>query len=149
VVRETTTNSVGFYRFDAVDLGVYIVAVTAPGFAVEDKSGVEISASKVTDIDFSLKVGSANEVVNVEASAAEIGLDTSQQTRSETFSTTSVQNLPVLLGDSLTLTQLAPGVSLASMNSINQNGNLNFIVDGQRPRGNNFMIDGVENNDIS
>jgi len=34
-------------------------------------------------------------------------------------------------------------------NSINQDGTFAFAVNGQRPRGNNFMIDGVENNDIS
>jgi Carboxypeptidase regulatory-like domain/TonB-dependent Receptor Plug Domain/TonB dependent receptor len=149
VTRETTTNSVGFYRFDAVDLGTYTVGVSAPGFAGEDKTGVEIDASRTTNIDFGLKVGGTSETVKVEASAAEIGLDTTQQVRGETFSARSVENLPVLAGDSLTLTMLAPGVSLASTNSINQNGTLNFIVDGQRPRGNNFMIDGVENNDIS
>lgn len=149
VVRDTTTNTVGFYRFDAVELGTYVVAASAPGFASEEKTGVEITASHTTDIDFGLKVGSTSEVVNVEASGAEITLDTTQQVRGATFSTLSVQNLPVVGGDSLTLTQLAPGVSLASANSINQNGTLNFIVNGQRPRGNNFMIDGVENNDIS
>src|SRR5579864_70328 len=149
VVRETTTNSVGFFRIDAVDLGTYVVAVSAPGFATEDKKDVEISASHTTDLDFALKVGTTNEVVSVEATGVEVGLDTTQQVRGEILSERSVQNMPVLLGDSLTLTQLAPGVSLASNNSINQNGTLNFIVNGQRPRGNNFMIDGVENNDIS
>jgi len=38
---------------------------------------------------------------------------------------------------------------MANQNAINQNGTLFFAVNGQRPRGNNFMIDGVENNDIS
>jgi len=69
--------------------------------------------------------------------------------RGETISPVQVANLPLVGQDSLTLVQLAPGVALASGNSINQNGNLNFVVNGQRPRGNNFMIDGVENNDIS
>src|SRR5947207_4294471 len=47
---------------------------------------------------------------------------------------------------------MAPGIAIGNLNNqnaINQNGNLNFAVNGARPRGNNFMIDGVENNDIS
>ncbi|HWX55571.1 MAG TPA: carboxypeptidase regulatory-like domain-containing protein [Verrucomicrobiae bacterium] len=149
VSRETTTNSSGIYRFDAVDLGTYTVSVQGAGFGPEDKTGVDIQASRASNVDFSLKPGTTKEVLTVEASGIEIGLDTTQQVRGDNFSALTIQNLPVLGGDSLTLTQLAPGVSLASGNSINQNGTLNFIVNGQRPRGNNFMIDGVENNDIS
>src|SRR5437016_3734819 len=149
VSRQTTTNSAGLYRFDAVDLGTYSVSVQAPGFSTQDKTGVEIQAAHTISIDFSLKVGTSKETVTVEASAAEIGLQTSEQVRGETLSTIAIANLPLVGSDSLTLVQLAPGVALASSNSINQNGNLNFAVNGARPRGNNFMIDGVENNDIS
>ena len=152
VKRQTTTNSVGIYRFDAVDLGIYQVSTFASGFSTEDKTGVEIEAAHTTNIDFNLKVGAAKEVVTVEATGIEIGLQTSEQVHSETFSTQQITNLPEIGGDSLTLAQLAPGVaigSLANQNSINQNGTFFFAVNGQRPRGNNFMIDGVENNDIS
>jgi outer membrane receptor protein involved in Fe transport len=149
VVRQTTTNSAGIYRFDAVDLGNYTIAVQASGFSGAGKSGIEVQAARTTNIDFSLKVGAAQETVTVEATGAEVGLNTSEQVRGVTLSTVAVANLPLLGQDSLTLVQLAPGVALASSNSINQNGNLNFVVNGQRPRGNNFMIDGVENNDIS
>jgi outer membrane receptor protein involved in Fe transport len=151
VKRETTTNSSGIYRFDAVDLGVYQVSSTAPGFAREDKTGVEIQAAHTTDIDFSLKVGTNKEVVTVEARGVEV-LQTSEQVHSETFSTQEIATLPVIAGDSLTLAQMAPGIvtgSMANQNSINQQGTFFFAVNGQRPRGNNFMIDGVENNDIS
>ena len=150
--RQTTTNSAGIYRFDAVDLGTYTVSTQAPGFATEDKTGIEIAASRTTDLNFQLKVGSASEVVTVEGSGAELVLQTSEQVRSATISAKTVQNLPVLAGDSLTLAQLAPGIAIGSQantNAINQNGTLFFAVNGQRPRGNNFMIDGVENNDIS
>jgi hypothetical protein len=152
VSRQTSTNSAGIYRFDAVDLGTYTVAVKAPGFATADKTGVEIQAAHTTNIDFGLKVGTTQEVVTVEATGAEVGLQTSEQVHSATFSAMSVSTMPVVAGDSLTLAQLAPGVAIGSMahtNQINQDGTLFFAVNGQRPRGNNFMIDGVENNDIS
>ncbi|HLJ26369.1 MAG TPA: carboxypeptidase regulatory-like domain-containing protein [Candidatus Angelobacter sp.] len=149
VSRKTTTNDAGIYRFDAVDLGTYNVAVQSPGFSSETKTGVIVQAAHTTDLDFALRVGTAQQIVTVEASAAEVGLQTSDQVRGETLSSMAIQNLPLIGGDSLTLVQLAPGVALASSNSINQNGNLNFVANGQRPRGNNFMIDGVENNDIS
>src|SRR5262249_1430952 len=145
VRRQTTTNSVGLYRFDAVDLGIYQVSSTAPGFATEDKTGVEITAAHTTNIDFQLKVRAAKEGVTGAATGAEVGLQTSEQVHSETFSPKQIATLPIVAGDSLTLAQLAPGIAIGSManqNAINQQGTLFFAVNGQRPRGNNFMIDG-------
>src|SRR6266481_7881373 len=147
--RQTTTNDAGIYRFEGVDLGTYTVSAQGAGFRTEDKTGVEIQSARTANIDFALNVGAAKEIVTVEATGIEVGLDTTQQVRGDIFSTRTIQSLPIIGGDSLTLLQLAPGVSLASGNSINQNGTLHFIVNGQRPRGNNFMIDGVENSDIS
>jgi outer membrane receptor protein involved in Fe transport len=149
VTRQTTTNSAGIYRFDAVDLGTYDVSVKSAGFAIENKTGVEIQSARNASIDFALKVGNASEVVNVEASGLEVQLDTTDQARGQHFETQSINNLPLIGGDSLTLAQLTPGVALAAGGSINQNGTFAYSVNGQRPRGNNFLIDGVENNDIS
>jgi len=149
VVRKTTTNSAGIYRFDALDVGIYNVSAQAKGFAAENKTGIEIAAARTSNIDFSLKVGSSSENITVEASNAEVGLDTSEQTRGAHFDLKAIENLPIAGRDSLTLALLIPGVTRAAGGSINQDGTFAYAVNGQRPRGNNFMIDGVENNDIS
>ncbi|PYY23191.1 MAG: hypothetical protein DMG62_08805 [Acidobacteria bacterium] len=149
VSRRTTTNSAGIYRFDAVDLGTYVVEVQAPGFRTLRKSGLEVQAARQLEVDFALNVGGGSEIVNVEASAAEVSLQTSEQVRSEHISSRAVTNLPLIGLDSLTLAMTAPGVVVSPNSNINQNGTLVFTVNGQRPRGNNFLIDGVENNDIS
>jgi outer membrane receptor protein involved in Fe transport len=150
--RQTTSNAAGIYRFDAVDLGTYVISSQAQGFSTEEKRGVIVEAAHTVDIDFALKPGAAAEIVTVEASTIEVGLQTSEQVHNEVLSEVSVQKMPIVGGDSLTLAQLAPGVAIgsqANQNAINQNGTFFFAVNGQRPRGNNFLIDGVENNDIS
>src|SRR5437016_7083493 len=150
--RQTTTNEAGVYRFDAVDLGTYALSAQAPGFRTSQRTSVEIQAAHTTNIDISLEVGTTSEVVTVEASAFEVALQTSEQVRGANFSDNTVSNLPITGADSLTLAQLLPGVTVLNQsiaNSINQDGTFAFSVNGQRPRGNNFMIDGVENNDIS
>lgn len=148
VSRQTTTNGAGLYRFDAVDLGTYKLTVEAKGFSTQSQTGIQIQAARTLNIDFSLKAGSA-EIVTVEANAGQIQLDTSEQTRGAHFESQTIQDLPIAGRDSLTLALLVPGVTKSTGNSINQDGTFNFAVNGQRPRGNNFMIDGVENNDIS
>jgi len=148
--RQTTTNEAGVYRFDAVDLGTYALSVSAAGFRTKETTGVEVQAARTTNIDVPLEVGTASEVVTVEASA-EVALQTSEQVRGANFSDHTIANLPITGQDSLTIAQLLPGVMVISgaTNAINQDGTFSFAVNGQRPRGNNFMIDGVENNDIS
>jgi len=148
VSRQTTTNGAGLYRFDAVDLGTYNLLVQAKGFATQSQTGIEVQAARTLSIDFSLKAGSA-ETVTVEANAGQIQLDTSEQTRGAHFESQAIQDLPITGRDSLTLALLVPGVTKSTGNSINQDGTFSFAVNGQRPRGNNFLIDGVENNDIS
>src|SRR6266404_6238291 len=152
VKRQTTTNDAGVYRFDAVDLGTYSLSVQKTGFRTHDTTGVAIQAAHTTDIDVRLEVGATSEVVKVEASSFEVELQTSDQVRGANFSENTVNSLPITGLDSLTLAQLLPGVAVLNQsiaNSINQDGTFAFAVNGQRPRGNNFMIDGVENNDIS
>ena len=151
VTRQTTTNEAGIYRFDAVDLGTYTLSVQAVGFTREDTIGIEIQAAHTTNISVSLKLGAISDVVTVEASSLEVALQTSEQVRGANLSEHTIGNLPITGLDSLTLAQLLPGVAVSNQlgGSINQNGTFAYAVNGQRPRGNNFMIDGVENNDIS
>lgn len=149
--RDTVTNGAGVYRFDAVDLGTYSVSIQAAGFRTSTTESVDIQAAHTTNIDVTLEVGSAAQTVTVEASA-EAQLQTSEQVRGANFSDHTVENLPIAALDSLTITQLLPGVVTANKgpgSNINEDGTFAYSVNGQRPRGNNFMIDGVENNDIS
>ena len=152
VSRKTTSNQVGVYRFDAVDLGTYSMSVASSGFETHKTTGIIIQAAHTTDIDVTLQVGAATQVVSVEASATAVALNTSDQVRGENISAQSIVNLPTVGLDSLTLTRMLPGVVTANQgpgSNINEDGTFAYAVNGSRPRSNNFMIDGVENNDIS
>ena len=149
ISRSTITNSSGIYRFDAVDLGMYSVSAQAAGFSTSRKTGVDVQAARTVEVDFALRVGQASQEVTVEASTAEVALQTSEQVRGGHISERAIGNLPLAGLDTLTLAQTVPGVVVSPNNNINQNGTMVFTINGQRPRSNNFMIDGVENNDIS
>lgn len=152
VSRKTTTNQVGVYRFDAVDLGTYSMSVDSSGFETKKTTGIIIQAAHATNIDVALQLGSTSQVVTVEASGTAVALDTTDQVRGENISAQSIVNLPTVSLDSLTLARMLPGVVTANQgpgSNINQDGTFAYAVNGARPRSNNFMIDGVENNDIS
>jgi carboxypeptidase family protein/TonB-dependent receptor-like protein len=145
--RTTTSNDSGIYRFDAVDLGTYEVVIRAKGFKTSNTSGVLAQANLITDVDVEMAVGTQEETVNVNAGLGEI-LQTSDVVRSGNFNAQQVASLPSTNLNPYDLGRLLPGVTTSTTNA--QFGNsAQFSVNGQRPRGNNYLIDGTENNDIS
>lgn len=145
VARETQTNSAGIYRFDAVNLGSYTLKVTASGFALEETSGVEVRANQTAGVDFQLKVGTSQQVVKVEAAGAAVGLQTDEQLRGVNIAARAVADLPISGQNSLNLMLTVPGIIRGGTGYDQGIGSVN----GSRSRANSFMIDGVDNNDIS
>ena len=146
-IRTTRTNESGIYRFDAVDLGTYEVSVKATGFKTFTITSVHVQANQTAQIDAQMEVGTEQIVVNVSAGAGEL-LQTSEPVKGGNFSPVQVASLPSTNLNPYDLGRLLPGVVTATGSA--QFGNsAQFSVNGQRPRGNNYLIDGTENNDIS
>src|SRR5713226_3361023 len=147
LAREVKTNEAGIYRFDAVDLGVYRIRVNVPNFKESIMDDIVVQANRIATLDFRLALGVGSVVVTVEATATEI-LQTSAPLRGANFQPLQIANLPLQFGDPLNLILLVPGAQNATTTQFS-NGSNQYSVNGQRARANNFMIDGVENNDIS
>lgn len=146
--RSTTTNDSGIYRFDAVDLGTYDVIIRVKNFKTITNTGVQVQANQTATIDVKMEVGTAEVVVDVSTSAAEL-LQTSEPVRSGNFSAVQVASLPSAGLNPYDLARLLPGVATATGSGAAFGNASQFSVNGQRPRGNNYLIDGTENNDIS
>ncbi len=145
-VRDTSTNDAGIYRFDAVNLGTYSLLIKVPGFREARVNDITVAANQVANFDIHLELGSGAETVTVEAAA--ITLQTSEAVRGGNFESREVVQLPLVAQDSINVLLLVPGVQNASTTQFSDGSN-NYSVNGERARSNNFMIDGVENNDIS
>jgi outer membrane receptor protein involved in Fe transport len=146
--RATTTNDDGLYRFDAVDLGDYDLTIRSPGFKTLTNTGVQVQANRITTIDAQLEVGAAEVVVDVTAGPGEI-LQKDEAVRGGNFSTVQVRELPSANLNPYDLGRLLPGVTTATGSGASFGNASQFSVNGQRPRGNSYLIDGTENNDIS
>ena len=146
-IRVTRTNDSGIYRFDAVDLGSYEVIVKATGFKTMTTTSVQVQANQTTTIDTQMEVGTEQIIVNVSAGAGEL-LQTSEPVKGGNFNPVQVSSLPSTNLNPYDLGRLLPGVVTASGGATFGNS-AQFSVNGQRPRGNNYLIDGTENNDIS
>ena len=91
-VRSTVTNADGIFSVPALPPGPYNVDVLAKGFA-EDTSSVTLTVGQVLNVNFSLKVGSATEKVEVVANES-IGLETQDHELTSVMDAKTVENMP-------------------------------------------------------
>ena len=140
-----TSGAEGLFSIYAVPIGVYTIDIAASGFSTVHVTSVQINSGATTDLkSVRLQVGATAQVVVNGSSEALLQTSDSQVTT--TFSSQTVQNLPLNNGFD-TAAELIPGVvSTHAANFSNSNGD-NFSVNGQRGRANNFEIDGQSNND--
>ncbi|HEX8558562.1 MAG TPA: carboxypeptidase regulatory-like domain-containing protein [Pyrinomonadaceae bacterium] len=144
VSRQTTANDEGFYRFDAVELGTYTVVIGSPGFGELTKANVVVNANQNSQIDAQLAPGGQQVTVDVVAEAG-AALQTEAPARGGNISARQVTELPIASRNPALLALTLPGVSSNRFGF----GIGTFSVNGARGRSNNFLLDGIENNDTS
>ena len=155
VVRSLTSTSAGFYIAPNLLPGDYKVNVSAPGFSVQEVSGVKLTVGAEQVLDVKLQVGQMSQKVEVTGEALNVELASSSVSAQVTA--TTVRELP-LNGRSWTdLATLQPGVNSIetqpSFASGSDRGNRGFgaqaSISGARPQQNNYRLDGVSINDYS
>jgi hypothetical protein len=140
-----TTDSEGKYEFPSVQIGNYQVTAEAQGFnrTITEHFAVQTNARQRVDV--SLKTGSVSEEVTV-TSAAQL-LETETSSHSTVIGTREVENLPLNGRSYADLTLLAPGVRKSALqNNGTSSREGSFNVNGIRSAFNNFMLDGLDNN---
>jgi hypothetical protein len=143
VKNTTTTNSAGEYRFGNLPVGRYDISAQAQGFSKTVLRGFPIELNKTATARLTLDVGQV--AVEVDVSASTPPIDTTTAQISTTYDTRELQDLPTAntgLGV-LNLSLLQAGVS----SSGGMGAGTGPSVGGQRPRNNNFTVEGVDNND--
>jgi hypothetical protein len=150
VMRSTITNNAGVYRFDAVDLGVYTLRINQSGFKQFVNTDIGVEANRTVTVDATMEVGVGETVVDVSASAGEL-LIKDAPIRGGNITAAQIASLPIAGLEPLSVARTLPGVvqTLGSSTFGNGGQNTQFSVNGARARGNNYLLDGVENNDIS
>jgi Carboxypeptidase regulatory-like domain/TonB-dependent Receptor Plug Domain/TonB dependent receptor len=143
--REVTTTSEGAYRLEAVDPGSYKIEVTAPGFKATTIQNVISSGGQTSDYPVSLAVGNPSEVVEVTSES--VVLQTQDGTRVDTLDTRQITELPVAGLNPVNLVFTLPGVVDPGGKAGGFVQGTEFSVNGLRPRANNQLIDGLDNND--
>jgi hypothetical protein len=143
IVSKTVTNESGDYTFPVLSPGHYALLVRKAGFESINRSGIELVVSQVARIDFSLKVGSTQETVEVKAAIPL--LDNATASLGQVIDTRAVSDLPLNGRNFLQLAKLSTGVLETKQGDRTKDGG-GFIANGVRAQLNNFLLDGVDNN---
>ena len=146
VTTTVQSNDHGEFRLSNLPAGKYTIKGTAPGFQAFTLQDFTVTLNQTATVQLPLQVGSASTSVEVSAQAA-VALDTTTVQLQQTFETKELQDLPTAttgLGV-LNVSLLVPGV--ASSGAVG--AGTGPSVGGQRPRANNFTIEGIDNNDKS
>src|ERR1700722_7750854 len=144
--RTTTTGSNGEYRIEALTPGVYSITATAPNFSATELANVVVGASITTPANIRLEVGKTTETITVESGAPQVQTESGQL--DAVIPSVQIKDLPIASGNPYALAITLPGVSQPDQRDNFTNG-FGFSVNGLRPRDNNFLIDGFDNNDYA
>lgn len=147
----TVTNSDGVYNLPRIPVGTYNVKVENQGFQISQQSNVTLQLNQIARMDFQLQVGNISQSVEV-TSAAPI-LQTESAQLGQIIDSRTNTELPLATRNYVQLTLLAPG-SVHPNPSTFKNGQTTAssgrpYVNGNREQANNFILDGVDNNQVS
>jgi hypothetical protein len=149
ISQTATTGSGGEYQFNNLQVGVYTLTIQPPSasnFAQLTVSDVRVQLNQVTEVPATLEPAAASASVTVSAGGAEL-VDTTTINLSKDFSSRQVVDLAQSSQGAgiYNLALISPNVVSSGGVGLGTGGS----VGGQRPRNNDFIVDGIDNNDKS
>jgi hypothetical protein len=150
-----TSSDLGYYSVQALPPGNYRVEVTQKGFKKVARD-LELQVAQVGVADFQLQVGDVTQTVTVEAGSPVINAQDSAI--GEVVEGRQIEEMPLNGRDFTQLALLVPGVFRGSGNAtgnannaetfrFGQEGGASLVVNGIRAQANNFILDGIDNNE--
>ncbi len=145
--QETVSAADGTFRILSLPAGIYRLTVVAAGFKTYNTTDIEVKVNDQLHVDVSLSVGSATEVVSVEANAVQVQTENTQL--GDVIDSKKMLALPLNGRSYIDLLGLQAGVAPGTAQTIQQDrpvsGNLNpgnISVNGQRETANAFLVNG-------
>src|SRR5579883_2046430 len=139
---QTHTDQNGVYTFSPVKIGNYQVSASAPGFQTTTQSNLHLDVQQRLAVNVQLKPGAATETVEV--TTAPPLMQTEEGSTGQVIDTKTINDTPLNGRNWVFIAQLSAGVAPPS--GSRGAGKGDFNANGQRAEQNNFILDGVDNN---
>lgn len=160
VERGTTytavTNEVGIYRIPLLPVGNYDLRVEKSGFQTALYPAFTLVLNQVARIDVELKLGAVSQTVEVTGAAPVLKTESTQV--DTIIDSRTNDALPLATRNYVELTLLSPGAIHPDPSSFtngvgvqdaNGNSSARPMINGNREQSDNFLLDGMDNNQVS
>jgi Carboxypeptidase regulatory-like domain/TonB dependent receptor len=150
IVYPTQTNAAGVYYLSPLPIGDYVLKVTASGFSSVEHPALSLVMNQTARVDVALTVGQASQTVEV--SSAPPLLQTDASFMGTVLDARANVTLPLATRNYNQLTLLSPGA--VSLNPGSFTGSQTSFqvgrpyINGNREQTNNYILDGMDNNQI-
>ncbi len=145
----TATGSSGDYNAPSLNPGVYSVEVEAAGFEKTRTTTFTLAVDQKIRMDVTLRPGSVSQELVVTAQA--VSLDTDSASLSQEIGARQVNELPLNGRNFMQLLLVGAGaVTVGGEQGVMRQGQGNAVsINGGRPEGNNYTLDGLTNTDTA
>jgi hypothetical protein len=153
----TQTNADGVFNLQRIPVGTYEIQVTSDGFQTTKQSAVTLVLDQIARFNFKLRLKGVNQVMEVIDTVPNLQTDSAQV--GTLIDSKTNDNLPLASRNFVQLTLLTPGaltIDPQTMNTGSQtsqqiagDGGGRPYINGNREESNNFILDGVDNNQVS
>jgi Carboxypeptidase regulatory-like domain len=141
LVKETSTNESGQYRFLALPVGRYKIEASFAGFRNFVQTGIVLSVNDQRRVDVVLQVGEAHQEVSVSTEALQVESTNTQL--GDVIEQKKIMELPLNGRGYIELLGLQPGVAPGGPNGGTRNEGAGTVsVNGQRENSNGFLVNG-------
>jgi hypothetical protein len=152
ISRVLVSDSNGEYTAPSLRTGTYTVKAEISGFKTVTMSNVAVGVDQKVRIDVKLEPGALTEAVTIRAEAPLV--QTSSSELGTTVGAEAIEAIPLNGRNFVTLTRTVPGVlrgipgaNIDGAGSLAWRASAAFSANGQRPRDNSYILDGVDNNE--
>jgi hypothetical protein len=150
-VYPATSNEDGAYTLTRIPVGRYEVRATSSGFQASVQPNVVLQLNQIAKIDFQMKLGDVNQTIEVTTAAPILQTDSTQL--GTIIDAHENEALPLATRNYVQLTLLSAGSVHPDPSSF-KNGQTTAssgrpYINGNREQANNFLLDGMDNNQVS
>jgi hypothetical protein len=143
----TSTSERGTYVFTPIKIGRYSVSAEFPGFATISRQQIQVSVQQQVVVDFSLPPGQAKQTVEVSAGVPLLQAENASV--GQVINGKQINDLPLNGRNFTFLAQLSAGVTSMQQDSRGFGASGGFSANGVRSESNNYLLDGIDNNNDS
>jgi len=145
------TNEAGIFSLLRIPIGIYELKAEMKGFKTAVRPSLTLDLNQTARVDFKMAMGQVTETIEVTSEAPLLQADNA--TVGTIIDAATNEALPLATRNYVELTLLSPGAVTPNPSSFNTGDNVGSggrpFINGNREQSNNFILDGMDNNQVS